>query len=274
MKLAELFAIADKLGAARVATGHYARIVRDGSGGPRLAMGADRAKDQSYFLYASPRAWLERLVFPLGESTKPEVAPRSRATRTPRGRTRARARSSASRGAGRTPMRTSWPSEPTAGCGPAPIVDEDGRTVGAHQGVHRFTIGQRRGLGVALGRPTFVARIDAASATVHLGGEDTLRSRSAELAEVCLADGIVLPLRASVKVRYRHDGDSGQIVASPSSGPRSARVVFDTPVRAVTRGQIAVFYDGDRVLGGGRISAVACEGEREHDGSPPLALRS
>src|ERR1700733_9690456 len=73
VKLAELFRIADKIGAARVATGHYARVVRDEAGAPRLAMGTDRAKDQSYFLYASPRAWLERLLFPLGESTKPEV---------------------------------------------------------------------------------------------------------------------------------------------------------------------------------------------------------
>ncbi len=273
VKLAELFAIADKLGAARVATGHYARIVRDGSGGPRLAMGADRAKDQSYFLYASPRAWLERLVFPLGESTKPEVRREAELRALP-GAGKGESQELCFAGSGPHAYADFVAERANGRVRAGAIVDEDGRTVGAHQGVHRFTIGQRRGLGVALGRPTFVARIDAASATVHLGGEDTLRSRSAELAEVCLADGIVLPLRASVKVRYRHDGDSGQIVASPSSGPRSARVVFDTPVRAVTRGQIAVFYDGDRVLGGGRISAVACEGEREHDGSPPLALRS
>jgi tRNA-uridine 2-sulfurtransferase len=273
VKLGELFAIADKLGAARVATGHYARIVRDGFGAPRLAMGADRAKDQSYFLYASPGAWLERLVFPLGESTKSEVR-REAAVRALPGAGKGESQELCFAGSGPHAYADFVAARANGRARPGAIVDESGRTVGAHEGVHRFTIGQRRGLGVALGRPTFVARIDAASATVHLGGEDTLRFRSAELADVCLADGVALPLRASVKVRYRHEGDPGQIVASPSSEPRTARVVFDTPVRAVTRGQVAVFYDGDRVLGGGRIAAVAREGEREHDGSPPLALRS
>jgi tRNA-specific 2-thiouridylase len=270
VKLAELFAIADKLGAARVATGHYARIVRDGSGATRLAMGADRAKDQSYFLYASPRTWLERLMFPLGESTKPEVRREATARALP--------------GAGKGESQELC----FAGSGPhayvasradgrvraGAIVDESGRTVGAHQGVHRFTIGQRRGLGVALGRPTFVARIDAQSATVHLGGEDTLLSRSAELADVCLAEGVALPLDATVKVRYRHAGDPARITTSSSDDARAASVLFDAPVRAVTRGQVAVFYDGDRVLGGGRIVGVAREDHREADAQSPLALRS
>ncbi len=134
--------------------------------------------------------------------------------------------------------------------------------MGAHQGVHRFTLGQRRGIGVALGRPAFVTRIDAETATVHLGGEEALQSRSAELTDVSLADGVAMPLRARVRVRYRHEGDSALVVASPPDGPRAARVTFDAPVRAVTRGQVAVFYDhdGDRVLGGGRIVDAPREG--------------
>jgi tRNA-uridine 2-sulfurtransferase len=278
VKLAELFAIAGKLGATRVATGHYARVVPGGSRGPQLAMGADRAKDQSYFLYASPRAWLERLVFPLGDSTKPEV--RDEAVR--------RALPGAAKGESQELC--------FAGSGPhayadfvarragtrvraGAIVDETGREVGVHRGVHRFTIGQRRGLGVAVGKPAFVARIDAESGTVHLGGEEALRSRAADLADVCLAEGITLPLRASVKVRYRHDGDPGTVTASPSAEPGSARVapvvrvVFDAPVRAVTRGQVAVFYDGDRVLGGGRIVAAVGDDESVHDPRPRIALR-
>ena len=272
VKLAELFAIAGKLGAARVATGHYARVVRDAWGAPRLAMGADRTKDQSYFLYASPRAWLERLIFPLGESTKAEV--RGEATR--------RALPGAGKGESQELC--------FAGSGPhayadfvaaragdrvraGAIVDETGRAVGVHQGVHRFTIGQRRGLGVAMGRPAFVARIDAESATVQLGPEETLRSRGADLADVCLAEGVGLPLRARVKVRYRHEGDLGVVSPSASGNGREARVLFDAPVRAVTRGQVAVFYEDDRVLGGGRIvGAVAAE--RGHDRMPPVALRS
>jgi tRNA-specific 2-thiouridylase len=252
VKLAELFAIAGKLGAARVATGHYARVVREGSGAPRLAMGADRAKDQSYFLYASPRAWLERLVFPLGESTKPEVRHEA-AQRALPGAAKGESQELCFAGSGPHAYAEFVARRAGGRVRPGAIVDETGREVGVHQGVHHFTIGQRRGLGIAVGRPAFVAHIDAQSATVHLGSAEALFSRAADLADVCLADGVVLPLRASVKVRYRHEGDPGVVAASPSGDARAARVVFDAPVRAVTRGQVAVFYDGDRVLGGGRI---------------------
>ena len=255
VKLAELFAIAGKLGAARVATGHYARVVRDGSGAPRLAMGADRAKDQSYFLYASPRAWLERLVFPLGESTKREVRQEA-ARRALPGATKGESQELCFAGSGPHAYAEFVAGRAGDRVRAGAIVDETGREVGVHQGVHRFTIGQRRGLGVAMGRPAFVARIDAQTATVHLGGEETLLSGAADLADVRLADGVALPLRASVKVRYRHEGDPGVVVASPSGDDRAARVVFDAPVRAVTRGQVAVFYDGDRVLGGGLIAGA------------------
>jgi tRNA-specific 2-thiouridylase len=255
VKLAELFALADRFGAARVATGHYARVVRDEDGVPHLGMGSDHTKDQSYFLYASPRAWLERLVFPLGGSTKREV--------------RAEAVSRALPGAGKGESQElcfvgtgehAYADFVAARAGervrPGPIVDEQGRAVGRHDGVHRFTVGQRRGLGVALGRPVFVARIDASTASVHLGGDDALAARGAELDQVHLADGVRLPTRARVRVRYRHGGD-GAIVTPLAGG--GARVVFDEPVRAVTRGQVAVLYDerpdhSARVLGGGRIA--------------------
>jgi tRNA-specific 2-thiouridylase len=275
VKLAELFAIADKLGAARVATGHYARIVPS-EGGPRLAMGTDRAKDQSYFLYASPRAWLERLVFPLGDSTKPEVRSEAIARALP-GAGKGESQELCFAGSGPHAYADFVTKRADGRVRAGPIVDEEGRTVGAHQGVHRFTIGQRRGLGVAVGRPTFVARINAETATVHLGGEDALRSRGAMLGDVSLADGIAMPLRARIRVRYRHEGDWGVVVNANSAekaGAGSARVVFDSPVRAVTRGQIAVFYDGDLVVGGGRIVGVPAEDDREHAQSPSLALGS
>ncbi len=288
VKLAELFAIADKLGASRVATGHYARIVRDEAGALRLAMGADRAKDQSYFLYASPRAWLERLIFPLGESTKPEVRQEAAGRALP-GAGKGESQELCFAGSGPHAYADFVAARADGRVRAGAIVDETGRTVGTHQGVHRFTIGQRRGLGVALGRPTFVARIDAGSATVHLGGEGALRSRRAELVDVCLAEGVTLPLRASVKVRYSRESDGAQVFATAPGEPRRAEVVFDAPVRAITRGQVAVFYYGDRVLGGGRIAAVeavatgatgdgasapAANGEHEPDQAPPLALRS
>jgi tRNA-uridine 2-sulfurtransferase len=254
VKLGELFALADRVGAARVATGHYARVVRESDGTPRLAAGADRNKDQSYFLYASPRAWLERLTFPLGDATKTQV----RAEAVARGLPGANKGESqelcfvdgearyadfvAARAGGRVR--------------PGVIVDDQGHVVGLHEGVHRFTVGQRKGLGVALGKPAFVTRIDAAKGTVHVGTQDGLLSRCADLEGVSLAEGVTLPVRASVRVRYRHDGEDALVLSAPNGG---ARIAFDSPVRAITRGQIAVLYGGDRVLGGGRIAAAFAE---------------
>jgi tRNA-specific 2-thiouridylase len=254
VKLAELFALADRLGAARVATGHYARVVRDGDGTPRLFAGADKAKDQSYFLYATPRAWLERLVFPLGTSTKAEVRAEAADRALPGW---AKGESQELCFVGSSPHAyADFVAERAQGrVRPGPILDEMGRVVGSHEGIHRFTVGQRRGLGVALGRPVFVERIDPATASVHLGGEDALRSSTAELDDLVLSEGVSLPLRANVRVRYRHDGDIARI--EPTSEPSRARVVFDRSVRAVTRGQTAVFYEGERVVGGGRVAAVA-----------------
>jgi len=250
IKLAELFALADRFEAAHVATGHYARVIRDEGGAPRLAMAVDRSKDQSYFLYATPREWLERLVFPLGESTKRDV----RAEAIGRGLPGARKGESQELcfvGSGAHAYAAFVAERAGERVRPGPIIDEQGTAVGTHQGVHRFTIGQRHGLGVALGRPTFVARIDAQRAAVHLGSGETLHAAGADVADVALSPGTTLPLRVRVRVRYRHDGDDAIVSALPGAG--QARIVFDTPVRAVTRGQIAVFYAGDRVLGGGRI---------------------
>jgi tRNA-specific 2-thiouridylase len=253
VKLAELFTIADRLGAEMVATGHYARIVRDDRGVPWLAEGRDASKDQSYFLYATPRAQLERLVFPLGESTKAEVRAEAVARALP-GAHKGESQELCFVGAGKgayadfvearaTPERRR----------PGAIVDREGRVLGRHDGVHKFTIGQRKGLGVALGAPAYVTGIDATSATVTLGPEERLAARAAMLDDMVLADEVELPLRARVRIRYRHDGAPARVEANGAG----ALVHFDAPARAVTRGQIAVLYQGDRVLGGGRI-AQAC----------------
>jgi len=257
VKLAELFRLGDRLGASRVATGHYARIVRKPDGTPRLAMGADAGKDQSYFLYASPRAWLERLVFPLGESTKAQVRNEA-ASRALPGAGKGESQELCFVGTGAHAYADFVAGRAAGRLRPGPIVDEQGRAVGAHDGVHRFTVGQRKGLGVSLGRPAFVTRIDPASATVHVGGEQELLATGARLVDVVLADGVSLPARARVRVRYRHEGDEATVTAAPGGG---ARVVFDRPVRAITRGQIAVMYDGDTVLGGGSIAAALSEGD-------------
>jgi tRNA-specific 2-thiouridylase len=252
VKLAELFALADRLGARHVATGHYARIVRDAGGTPRLATAADASKDQSYFLYASPRAWLERLVFPLGDALKAEVRAEALARRLP-GASKGESQELCFVGGGAHAYADFVAERAGERVRPGLIVDDSGRPVGNHQGLHRFTVGQRKGLGVALGRPVFVTRVDASSGTVHLGGDDDLHARQATLTDVVLGEGIALPLRARVRVRYRHDGAPATIEAAPDG---RARAVFDEPVRAITPGQIAVLYDDrgtGRVLGGGRI---------------------
>ena len=250
VKLAELFLLADRLGAERVATGHYARIIREPGRPPRLAMGADRTKDQSYFLYASPRVWLERLEFPLGSSTKSAVRADALARNLP-GAGKGESQELCFVGAGAHAYADFVASR--AQMRPGPIVDDAGRTVGSHDGVHRFTIGQRKGLGVAIGRPAFVVRIDPETATVQLGDKDSLQAVGAILSDVTLAEDVTLPCRANVRVRYRHDA----VPAYVEPFEDGARVTFEEPVRAITRGQTAVFYDNDRVLGGGRIARAA-----------------
>jgi tRNA-specific 2-thiouridylase len=251
VKLGELFALADRLGASKVATGHYARILRTANGAPRLAEGADLSKDQSYFLYASPSSWLERLLFPLGESTKREVRDEALARDLP-GAGKGESQELCFVGPGAHAYADFVAQRAASRVRPGPLVDEGGRVVGTHDGVHRFTIGQRKGLGVALGRPAFVTRIDPEGAIVHLGPESALHTRGATLSDVVLAEGVSLPARARVRVRYRHEGD-GAVVSDQGEG--RAVVLFDHPVRAVTPGQIAVLYDGSCVLGGGRIAS-------------------
>ena len=249
VKISELVALADRLGAARVATGHYARLARTSDGVPFLREGADPSKDQSYFLYATPREYLERLVFPLGDSLKPEVRAEAVRRAIP-GATKGESQELCFVGAGAGAYAAFVEQRAPSRVRPGPIVDAEGRVVGAHEGIHRFTIGQRKGLGVALGKPAFVTAIDAASATVHLGEGAGLESIAADLDDVVLAPGVSLPLDARVRVRYRHEGAEARVEGGANG---TATVRFTKPVRAVSRGQVAVFYDGDRVLGGGRL---------------------
>lgn len=244
VKIAELVALADRLGAQHVATGHYARMGRTSDGTPFLREGVDLQKDQSYFLYATPRASLERLVFPLGDSTKPEVRAEAVARKIP-GATKGESQELCFVGAGAGAYADFVETRAKARVRPGPIVDREGRVVGAHEGVHRFTIGQRKGLGVALGKPAFVTSIDPATATVRLGDEADLGTRETRIEDVVVAPGVTLPVEAKIRIRYHHEGASGRVDGD--------RITFDAPVKAVSRGQIAVFYEGDRVLGGARI---------------------
>lgn len=249
VKLKELFRIAEKLGAEKVATGHYARLGETPQGHTFLARGRDPEKDQSYFLYATSETDLRRLLFPLGDSTKAEVRAEADALSLP-GAHKGESQELCFVGGGE--YANFVEARATGRVRPGPIVDASGKRVGMHAGIHRYTIGQRKGIGVALGHPVFVSRIDPISSTVHLGDEGSLLARSARLTDVILAAGVSLPLLATARVRYRHDG----VAATVENGPRGVEVRFREPARAVTVGQVAVFYDGDRVLGGGRIESV------------------
>jgi tRNA-specific 2-thiouridylase len=242
VKMRELFALAARLGAAKVATGHYARVVELPPAPPRLARGRDRRKDQSYFLHMLGPDDLARCLFPLGDSTKEEVRAEAVDLRLPVA------------GKGESQELCFVPGgdyaafveeRAAARVRPGPIVDESGREVARHAGVHRFTVGQRRGLGLARGAPAFVTGIDGD--TVHIGTEAA--SAAADLTDVVLAPDVDLPLDATVQIRSQHTGAPGSILRTEGG----ILVRFAAPVRAAAPGQVAVFYDADRVLGGGTI---------------------
>jgi tRNA-specific 2-thiouridylase len=245
VKIKELVALADRLDASRVATGHYARLVEK-DGRVELHRARDGSKDQSYFLHMFGQETLSRLCFPLGDSDKAEVRAEALRLDLP----------GASKGESQelcfvpTGRYDSFVSERAPErLRPGPIVDDAGRVVGQHAGVHRFTVGQRRNLGVALGKPSYVIDIDAEQGKVELGPVERLMAGSAELSDVSLAPDLALPLSAEVQVRYRGTPLAARIHGSPSG----ARVTFARPVQAVVPGQFAVFYQGTRVLGGGLI---------------------
>ena len=255
VKFATLWDRARALGCAAVATGHYVRTGRDvASGRPVLRKGADPAKDQSYFLYDLTAEQLEAARFPVGELTKAEVREHARRANLPTAEkeesqeicfvpvgTRAGefvARAAQSMGFALPPVE-------------GPLEDARGARLGSHAGHFRFTIGQRRGIGVAASERLYVLSVDAASNRVVVGPGRELETREASLSDVRLpSGGQEAPFRAAVRVRHRAAEVPATVI--PEEGG-TARVAFDTPVRAVTPGQSCVFYDGDVVLGGGVI---------------------
>jgi len=248
LKFDELWRRAGALGADCVATGHYARIVNGDDGAPRLLRARDRAKDQSYFLFGLSTAQLARTLFPLGDLTKDEV----------RGVARRLGLAVADKAesqeicfvpdrdyAGFVERRSPGAAAPGA------IVDADGSVVGRHGGVHRFTVGQRRGLGLGGGAPRYVTGIDAATATVRVGASEHLLAAGLVAERVRWTRGPVDD--AEVRVRHRHPPVAARLRVV-GDGRVEAR--FAEPVRAVTPGQAAVFYRGDEVVGGGWIAAA------------------
>lgn len=267
VKMKELLQLADSLDAAKVATGHYARVDHTGAV-PRLLRARDLTKDQSYFLHMLGASTLGRLVFPLGESSKTEVREEAMRLGLP-GAQKGESQELCFVPTGRYDDLVARRAGDRVR--PGSIVDEQGRTVGSHEGLFRFTVGQRKNLGVAVGHRAYVVRLDPETDTVHLGTREDLSSPGAVLEDVVLADGVTLPLRASVVIRYHATPVPAKVV---DAGPGRAEVRFDAAVTAVVPGQVAVLYDGNAVLGGGTI-VRALDGRtrlvvaREHSGDAP-----
>ncbi|MFO7768600.1 MAG: tRNA 2-thiouridine(34) synthase MnmA [bacterium] len=255
---------ARRLGADWFATGHHARVVREG-GHTLLKRGADRQKDQGYALWGIPRRSLERTLLPVGELDKSRVRELAgrwglAAAGVPDSqeicfipsddyRHFLRDRVRRDREAG------SLDEELERALRPGEIVDEEGKVVGRHDGTALYTVGQRRGLGVAAGRRLYVHATDPERGTVRIGGEEGLLTPSltASGANWVSIDPPAEPFRADVQIRYNGTPAAARI---DPAGSGTFRVLFDGPQRAVTPGQSAVLFDGDVVLGGGVIESV------------------
>jgi tRNA-specific 2-thiouridylase len=255
LKFDQLLIVARQIGAERVATGHYARVAYDESRDRwLLKRPADTSKDQTYFLFGLTQDQLSRTLFPLGDMTKPQV--RELAHR----QGLAIAEKPDSQEICFVPggdykrfidayLAEQGESLPdTAG----ELVTTDGAVIGEHAGIHNFTVGQRKGLGVATGSPLYVIQISGAQKQVVVGGEENLYSTTLRTKRVNLisVDDLREPMRVSVKIRHRHEPAPALIERAAAD---EILVTFEAPQRAITPGQAAVFYDGDAVVGGGWI---------------------
>ncbi|HEV2864787.1 MAG TPA: tRNA 2-thiouridine(34) synthase MnmA [Pyrinomonadaceae bacterium] len=256
LKFASLDRLARSLGCDKVATGHYARVEFDEAAGRhKLLRGLDRRKDQTYFLWELTQEQLSRSLFPLGEMSKPEAREEARRHKlyvaekqesqeicfVPDGDY-----------AGFIERYLEAEGKRDATPGRGEIVNTEGRVLGEHGGVHRYTVGQRRGLGISRELPLYVVRVEPEGNRVVVGDAEEL------LAEEFTAAGVNWiafgeppePVRADVRIRYRHEESPATITPV---GAGRVRVRFDRPQRAITPGQAAVFYRGEEVVGGGWI---------------------
>jgi tRNA-uridine 2-sulfurtransferase len=255
LKFDQLLVVARQIGADTLATGHYARVEFDERGGRwLLKRPTDLAKDQTYFLFGLTQEQLSRTIFPLGGMTKPEVRELARKHGlalaekpdsqeicfVPGGDYKRFLDAYLEEQGDRLPD--------TSG----ELVTTDGKVIGEHSGVHNFTVGQRKGLGVATGSPLYVIQIKGATGEVVVGRDEELYSKTLRVRRVNLiaVDNLLEPMRVRVKIRHRHEGALASI---EKSGNDAILVTFDEPQRAVTPGQAAVFYDQDVVIGGGWI---------------------
>lgn len=255
IKFAELEAVAERTGADLLVTGHYARTEPDGNGGRRLLRGADRAKDQSYFLHRLGQERLRRVRFPVGGLGKLEVRRLAERAGLPVAqKPESQELCFVPRGTSYGELLEGWL---PARVRPGEVVDRHGRVLGEHPGVHRFTVGQRRGLGVAADRPLYVLALHPESGEVVVGAREELATHAFGVRDVAWIESSPppTPLRCTVQVRSHHAGHPAEVTMEGDT----ARVQLAEPLRAPAPGQAAVFYRGDEVLGGGWIAAGAAD---------------
>ena len=250
IKFAELAHVADELGADHVATGHFARVERRIGGTAHLLRAADRSKDQSYFLHRIGQDVLSRTVFPVGGMSKEEVRDVARTA----GLVQAEKAESQElcfvpEGTSYADLVESWVPDLIR---PGLIVDRSGRQRGVHAGIHRFTIGQRRGLGISSAAPLYVVELDPETATVVVGGSDDLLRTQIRAYDLKWIAGKPPSdvFTCTVQVRSRHRGTPAEVRVRGET----AEIELAEPVRAPAPGQAAVFSSGDEVLGGGWIA--------------------
>ncbi len=248
LKFSTLLDRARGFGSTHVATGHYARIDRSADGRWLLKRSVDRDKDQSYFLFSLTQDQLGGAVFPVGSLSKPAV--------------RAEARRLGLVVADKADSQeicfvpdgdyASFVARHTPDARSGTILDERGTTLGSHEGVHRFTIGQRKGLGIATGAPLYVLKIDAGSGDVTVGPRASLERTSLTASGVnwVSVEAPVEWMPVAAQIRHRHRAASGRV---RTLGAGRAEFEFDSPQSAVTPGQAIVLYDDDIVVGGGWI---------------------
>ena len=255
VKFDQLLVTARQIGAERIATGHYARVRHNAETGRyELLRALDESKDQTYFLFGLTQEQLARTDFPLGELSKSEVRDIAHELQVPV------ADKPESQEICFVPtgnyvkfiegylkeQGSALPEEP------GDIVATSGEVLGRHNGLHQYTVGQRKGLGISTPHPMYVVALDRAQKRLVVGEDKELRATTCEVRNVnwipyAVPDG---PVRASVRIRNRHEPAEAEVVPI---GAADARVIFHEPQRAITPGQAAVFYSGDRVLGGGWI---------------------
>ena len=251
IKFGALMDRAAAMGITKLATGHYARITVDEAGVCHLRRGQDATKDQTYFLFALTQHQLKNVLFPLGEMGKEDVRAYCEKRGVPGGM-RKESQELCFVTSGHHSELTEQLRPEVRRCGW--IVDAAGNRLGRHEGIHRYTVGQRKGLGIAVGAPVFVVSLDAEENTVVVGPREDLYSATFRVEGVHWTTGSVPEdvFDACTKIRYNSEAAVSRV--TPVSDGNAVEVVFESPQFAVTPGQIAAFYVGDELVGGGWIA--------------------